>query len=469
MRRKQFNKEFDEVNRKSRVKMHKSGKNWVKTVMSQLSLLRVAGRGAGESLRIKDIDSIQSSNMTALKALLAAGAVGGGAMLADTTVQAEEAATSGEEARTDGDVVVIATEETTSVEGELEVDATAASESTEASLSESESLRESLSISQSESAASESTSLSLSASEAAVASEAATESTSVAENTASSEAPEAATADSTQADEAVLEAATPAVENPVATETASAPASEEVAPNVTPSALVAANAETPETADALTNTGNAANDGLEAGAATAYTGRIGVRSVDGNTLGTAVDGSTDVNAQPAIGERAFDSVLQFAAQKGAIYAPGTAGQKQSYAGNAWVYRNGNINNFNKKEPLANTKVYLQWVNGNGFVSPVLYTTTNPDGSYVFDLTQKFVDPTGQEHWFQLAGDGKLAVRTWVENPDPEKYNVIKHGDQKYGFHTRLSRTNESWDFTAGSTVSLMVKCFFKKNHAQMTG
>ncbi|MDY4762390.1 YPDG domain-containing protein [Streptococcus thoraltensis] len=239
------------------------------------------------------------------------------------------------------------------------------------------------------------------------------------------------------------------MENPAATETASAPASEEVAPNVAPSALVAANAETPEIADALTNTGNAANDGLEAGAATAYTGRVGFRAADGNTLGTAVDGSADANTQPATGERAFDSALQLAAQKDAVYAPGTAGQTQGYEGKAWIYRDGNINNYNKKEPLANTKVYLQWVNGKGFVSPVFYTTTNPDGSYVFDLKQKLVDPTGQVHEFKLAGDGNLAVRTWVENPDPEKYNVIKHGDQKYGFHTRLSRTNESWDFTAG--------------------
>ncbi|UXR78163.1 Rib/alpha-like domain-containing protein [Staphylococcus sp. IVB6227] len=151
----------------------------------------------------------------------------------------------------------------------------------------------------------------------------------------------------------------------------------------------------------------------------------------------------------ATAPRAHDSQLQKDAQSGAIYAPGTEGQKQSYSGKAWVYRDGNISNFNDKEPLANAKVYLQWVNGKGFVSPVYYTTTNPDGSYVFDLSQKLTDPAGQEHQFQLAGDSKFAVRTWVENPDPSKYNVIKHGDQKYGFHTRTSRTNESWDFTAG--------------------
>ncbi|HFI0035201.1 TPA: putative Ig domain-containing protein, partial [Streptococcus suis] len=47
MNRKRFNKEYDEINRTSRVKMHKSGKHWVRTVMSQLSLLKVSN-GKGE-------------------------------------------------------------------------------------------------------------------------------------------------------------------------------------------------------------------------------------------------------------------------------------------------------------------------------------------------------------------------------------------------------------------------------------
>ncbi|HEM5301528.1 TPA: KxYKxGKxW signal peptide domain-containing protein, partial [Streptococcus suis] len=52
MRRKQFNKDFDEIGRKSRVKMHKSGKNWVRTVMSQLSLLRVMRGSSQESVSV---------------------------------------------------------------------------------------------------------------------------------------------------------------------------------------------------------------------------------------------------------------------------------------------------------------------------------------------------------------------------------------------------------------------------------
>ncbi|HEM6229333.1 TPA: KxYKxGKxW signal peptide domain-containing protein, partial [Streptococcus suis] len=57
MKHKRFNKDFDEVGRKSRVKMHKSGKNWIRTVMSQLSLLRVI-RGKGqETVSVPLVDS----------------------------------------------------------------------------------------------------------------------------------------------------------------------------------------------------------------------------------------------------------------------------------------------------------------------------------------------------------------------------------------------------------------------------
>ncbi|MGT2832550.1 YPDG domain-containing protein, partial [Streptococcus halotolerans] len=457
MRRKQFNKEFDEVNRKSRVKMHKSGKSWVKTVMSQLSLLRVAGKGASQTVRIKDIDSIQTSNMTALKALLAAGAIGGGTMVADTVVQAEEEiGDSNEESHNNEDIAVIETQETTVVGDDSEAAVDNISE--EASLSLSESLKESLSVSQSESAASEAASLSESASESAAASETATDDSTVADKEDSSSASKTAESASKLAEKAEVsvpnvepepETEAPVTETPVPSGTTS----EKAASNLAPSALVARNAAAPETAGALAETENAAKRGVEAGAVAPYAGKFGERAAGSSTQGTAVDGSAanPDDATIKTGTRAYDSELQQAAQKDAIYAPGEKGQTQGYEGKAWIYRGGNINNFNAKdaEPLPNTKVYLQWVDGKGFVSPVYYTTTNPDGTYYFNLKQKLIDQTGQEHQFQLAGDGKFAVRTWVENPDPSKYNVIKHGDQKYGFHTRTNRTNESWDFTAG--------------------
>ena len=152
-----------------------------------------------------------------------------------------------------------------------------------------------------------------------------------------------------------------------------------------------------------------------------------------------------------ISTRSFDSELQDAAQKTAIYSPGEKGQKQGYEGTVWLYRNGTISNDNQEDAkrLANVNVYLQYVTGKGFVSPVYKTTSGEDGTFVFDLSKPVTNRLGATGEFQLAGDPKLSIRTWVENPDPTKYTVIKSGDQRTGFHGRLSRTNEAWNFTAG--------------------
>ena len=158
-----------------------------------------------------------------------------------------------------------------------------------------------------------------------------------------------------------------------------------------------------------------------------------------------------LDPENAVSTRAFDSELQDAAQKNAIYSPGVKGEKQTYQGTAWLYRNGTISNDDQEDAkrLGGVNVYLQYVTGKGFVSPVYKTTSEEDGTYVFDLSKPVANRLGATGEFQLAGDPNFAIRTWVENPDPKKYNVIKSGDQRTGFHGRLSRTNESWDFTAG--------------------
>ncbi|HEM3625535.1 TPA: YPDG domain-containing protein, partial [Streptococcus suis] len=150
-------------------------------------------------------------------------------------------------------------------------------------------------------------------------------------------------------------------------------------------------------------------------------------------------------------DRAITSEIQNDLEANAIYSPGTKGQKQSYAGTAYVYRNGSMHNSGQADAvvLGGTNVYLQWVNGKGYVSKVYYTTTNADGTFVIDLSKPEVDANGASHEFKLAGDGDFSIRTWVQNPDPTKYSVILPGDKFYGFHDRLERTMESWDFTAG--------------------
>lgn len=79
-----------------------------------------------------------------------------------------------------------------------------------------------------------------------------------------------------------------------------------------------------------------------------------------------------LSPENAVSTRSFDSDLQNAAQKTAIYSPGVKGATQTYEGIAWLYRNGNINDPDQKDAkrLGGVNVYLQYVTGKGFVSPV---------------------------------------------------------------------------------------------------
>ncbi|MCC9694429.1 accessory Sec-dependent serine-rich glycoprotein adhesin, partial [Streptococcus agalactiae] len=79
---------------KSRVKMHKSGKNWVRTVMSHFNLFKaIKGRATVEAdVCAQDVekeDDLSSANALYLKGLLATGAVLGG-VSTTSYIQAEE-------------------------------------------------------------------------------------------------------------------------------------------------------------------------------------------------------------------------------------------------------------------------------------------------------------------------------------------------------------------------------------------
>ncbi|HEM5310915.1 TPA: accessory Sec-dependent serine-rich glycoprotein adhesin, partial [Streptococcus suis] len=182
MRRKQFNKDFDEIGRKSRVKMHKSGKNWVRTVMSQLSLLRVmrGSRQDSVSVSLPLVDSaerLESQRYQYLKAALASGAVVAGATVSpaafaeELPIAVEQQLEETTDTVVDKNLIVV---KTTATEVVSQDDAStvgqtdAVSLSTSISISESASASTSLSVSASESvsssesvSASESTSTSL--------------------------------------------------------------------------------------------------------------------------------------------------------------------------------------------------------------------------------------------------------------------------------------------------------------------
>lgn len=128
-------------------------------------------------------------------------------------------------------------------------------------------------------------------------------------------------------------------------------------------------------------------------------------------------------------------------------------QKFSYNGQVFFARNGDMaaSGVKPEDMMQNVKVFLQWIDGSGYVSPIYYTTTNTEGKFAFDLSKPLVDPLGVEHKFRLAGinGSKTRVRTWAESPD-ENLMVVKGGDKFSGtFHGRLERANESWDFAVG--------------------
>ena len=50
---------YEETNRDSRVKMYKSGKQWVSALLSRISLLRVMGKDASQEVKV-DTTEIQN-------------------------------------------------------------------------------------------------------------------------------------------------------------------------------------------------------------------------------------------------------------------------------------------------------------------------------------------------------------------------------------------------------------------------
>ncbi|HFU4463741.1 TPA: accessory Sec-dependent serine-rich glycoprotein adhesin, partial [Streptococcus suis] len=170
MNSKRFNKNFDEIDRKSKVKMHKSGKNWVTTVVSQLSLLRVS-RGQGQAKValpvLENSERLDSQRLDYLKAVLASGAAVTGAAVTTPVFAEEQVVAVEQEAEGNADTVAnqdYVVIETVSTEVVSEV-SESGSVPHSSSLSTSEMVSQSTSISASESAsisASESSSVSAS-------------------------------------------------------------------------------------------------------------------------------------------------------------------------------------------------------------------------------------------------------------------------------------------------------------------
>ncbi|MFM1525560.1 Rib/alpha-like domain-containing protein, partial [Helcococcus bovis] len=153
------------------------------------------------------------------------------------------------------------------------------------------------------------------------------------------------------------------------------------------------------------------------------------------------------------------------AEQNAIYSPGSNNQKRGYQGRAWIENGNSIYGYDKgvDKPVANHKIYLQWINGEGFVSPIYYTTTNEDGTFYFDLSKPVENIFGQAAVFEIAGDSKFKIRTWSD--ELPGYSAVVSGDDYYSgaFRTRLQRVRESWDFTVGVNRIVGSEFIWQKN------
>ncbi|WP_449454535.1 KxYKxGKxW signal peptide domain-containing protein [Streptococcus suis] len=77
-----------ETTRKTRVKLHKSGKNWVRTIMTQFGFVRLKGTDIKSPIKVKQ-SYLDAGRL--LRGVISAGALVGGVHVLDETALAEEA------------------------------------------------------------------------------------------------------------------------------------------------------------------------------------------------------------------------------------------------------------------------------------------------------------------------------------------------------------------------------------------
>lgn len=148
-----------------------------------------------------------------------------------------------------------------------------------------------------------------------------------------------------------------------------------------------------------------------------------------------------------------------------VTCDGNRPPKQSYSGEAYIDRAPGLQDVNDPDdtPYEGATIYLQWMNGKGFISPYYKTTSDANGKFCFDLSKPVTDALGNSYEFKLAGDADFLVRTWLENPDPDNLVMARFGDAFPGtFHDRVTRINESWDFTVGINRIVNGKAAFQE-------
>lgn len=140
--------------------------------------------------------------------------------------------------------------------------------------------------------------------------------------------------------------------------------------------------------------------------------------------------------QTSVNEERYTFADQPIKTEKAIESGAKRGTKNAIEGYVINQRNGDLSvhprtgGSYRPIPMEGVRVYAQWVERDGSVSPVYTTTTGADGRYTIAM-KSYTDSLGKVRKFDADPNfpENEKIRVWVDNPDPEAFT------QLYGYNS----------------------------------
>ena len=162
----------------------------------------------------------------------------------------------------------------------------------------------------------------------------------------------------------------------------------------------------------------------------------GAGQTNANKNGVSYPG-TNANGiyQTSVDEPRYTFTDQPIKTEKAIESKGEKGANNAIEGYVINQRNGDLSvspgtgGVYRPIPMEGVRVYAQWVEADGSVSPVYTTTTGADGYYTIAM-KSYTDALGKVRKFDADPNKpeNEKIRVWVDNPDPDTFT------QLYGYN-----------------------------------
>ncbi|MCZ4386433.1 YPDG domain-containing protein, partial [Bifidobacterium breve] len=153
--------------------------------------------------------------------------------------------------------------------------------------------------------------------------------------------------------------------------------------------------------------------------------------------------------QTGSGQQRYTYTDQASRYKDAIESPSSVDGTKTITGQVYVQRYGNykvhLNDAGFPPiPMQGVRVYAQWMEKDGSVSPIYTTTTNASGEYAIKM-KDFTTETGKTYTFDA--DPNLPQgekwRIWADNPDKDHLTQLSNyyngswGPRDYAYDTEI--------------------------------